>query len=345
MTIAINGRFVTQAMTGVQRFASEIVAALGAIAPGKIVVYTPSGTNAPATPGVEYRSVGRRAGHLWEQSDLPRALRADGAPPLVSLCNSGPLFYQPHYYTLHDITFRRYPKGFTRSFRFAYNRLTPALLHRANAVFTVSEFSADEISHEFGLLRDSVSVIYNAVAPTFLDQASSRAEDLIDPFFLAIGSIGSNKNLETLLGGYAAYRAGGGTARLVIVGPAAYAADAVPDGASFVGRIADDELSRRYAGAIAYVSASLYEGFSIPLIEAQASGCPVIASRIPVHEEVLGQSASLFSPRSTSELAALLRIASFGGMRDAASAGYANAARFSWEASARALLDAVQERL
>jgi glycosyltransferase involved in cell wall biosynthesis len=343
MVVAINGRFLAQRLTGVQRFATEIVRALGAVAPGEVVLYAPPDSHDPSIPGVAFRQVGRMSGPEWEQLELPAALRRGSRPPLVSLCNMGPVFYSPHYYTLHDVTFRRYPGGFSRAFLTLYGLLVPTLLRRAQHVFTVSQFSLDEISKEFGICRSKVSVMYNAATTGLGKEPLYDSEFARDPYFFTIGSAGSNKNLITLFRAYDEYRASGGAARLAVLGARSSRTPDSPDGVDFLDRISDAELARRYANAIAYVSTSLYEGFSIPLLEAQSVGCPVVASRIPVHEEVLGDSALFFRPQASSELASLLHAVERGPSAGLVASGWANVNRFNWEDSARTLLNCVRE--
>lgn len=340
--IAVNGRFLSQNLSGVQRFGTEIIKALSSLDPGRIEIYTPRSIESIPISGVEHRPVGALHGHAWEQLDLPIALRRAGQLPLLSFCNTGPVIYKNQYFTLHDVTYVRYPEGFSKSFRLAYGISVPLLLRRSRAIFTVSNFSASEITRTYGIQAEKVGVIYNATNATASQGGAQRPSSIQEPYFLTIGYAGSNKNIATLRDGYARYRAGGGTARMVVVGGYEDKPPITDEGIFCVGRVDDDELSRLYAHAIAYVSTSLYEGFGIPLIEAQAHGCPVVASDIPVHREVLGESAaSYFEPMSGTALASAFSSAEHASRSSLASAGFVNASRFSWEESAGAILRAV----
>lgn len=343
--IAVNGRFLSQNLSGVQRFGMEIIKALSSLDPGRIAIYTPRSIESIPISGVEHRPVGALHGHAWEQIDLPVALRGAGRLPLLSFCNTGPVLYKNQYFTLHDVTYVQYPEGFSKSFRLAYGISVPLLLRRSRKVFTVSKFSASEISRTYGTKAEKISVTYNATSAPKLQGGTQRPSSIQEPYFLTIGYAGSNKNIATLRDGYARYRVNGGTAKMIIVGGYRDKPPITDEGIICVGRVDDEELSRLYAHAIAYVSTSLYEGFGIPLIEAQAQGCPVVASDIPVHREVLGESAaSYFDAKSGSALASAFSSAEGAPRSSLASAGFMNASRFSWEESARAILRAVDAR-
>jgi glycosyltransferase involved in cell wall biosynthesis len=111
-------------------------------------------------------------------------------------------------------------------------------------------------------------------------------------------------------------------------------------------RRSDAEIAALYANATAHVFPSLYEGFGIPPLEAMASGCPVIASDIPVVREVCGGAASYFDPHDASALTALLRKHWDVSQRSAEQQVVAapRVAQFTWESSARTLIDAVMAR-
>lgn len=141
--IYINGRFLTQNLTGVQRFAYELTSRLSLLR-DDVVILVPS-RNTIRTEYLKYdmaiEEVIGGSGHYWEQVTLPKYLRKKQNPVLVNLCNTGPIFYKNQIVTHHDITYVRYPKGFPLKFKVLYKLLTPVLLNNAKAVITVSNFS------------------------------------------------------------------------------------------------------------------------------------------------------------------------------------------------------------
>lgn len=168
VTVVINCRFLTQPVTGVQRFADRIVDHLTQQRNDLVLVAPQGDLKRHEYNGVPVERVGTHPGHLWEQVDLPRYLRKrHDQPLLLNLANTGPVFWKNHVLTLHDISYVRYPQSYSRQFRLVYNTLVPRLLRTARAVLTVSEFSKNEIHDYYDVPRDKLTVIYNAVEDSF----------------------------------------------------------------------------------------------------------------------------------------------------------------------------------
>ena len=143
----INGRFLTQPMTGVQRYAHEIVCAMDSLmaeqhplARGlEIEILVPPGAESSAAARlIESRSVGSVGGHAWEQAVLPASLNGGG---LLSLCNTGPVTANKHIVCIHDANVWNAPQSYSLAFRGLYRVLLPALGRTAWGVATVSSFS------------------------------------------------------------------------------------------------------------------------------------------------------------------------------------------------------------
>ena len=113
----------------------------------------------------------------------------------------------------------------------------------------------------------------------------------------------------------------------------------------FPGYVSDGDKAALLSGALAFVFPSLYEGFGLPVLEAQACGCPVITSTTSSLPEVAGDAALLVNPEDTAAIAgALQRVATEPGLRQAlAERGFANVRRFSWAACARSVLSVIEQ--
>ena len=146
--IVVNARFLTQPLTGVQRFAFEISRALRDLCNDKDLHFVaPSNILTPKkAKELDVEIIGSHTGHLWEQLDLPLYLRKVGNPLLLNFCNTAPIFYKNKLSTIHDITYIRYPQTFSKSFRYFYKVAIPLVLKTSRHVFTVSNFSKQEIS-------------------------------------------------------------------------------------------------------------------------------------------------------------------------------------------------------
>lgn len=337
--IVVNARFLTQDMRGVQRFAEQICLELQRLR-DDLVFVAPQGIRLEETARrLQVRCIGRHQGHLWEQLDLPLWLARQGRPLLLSLGNTAPLLHAPQIATLHDITFVRHPQSYSRGFTLAYRLLMPLLLRRVQRLITVSQFSRQEIASHYRFASSRIAVVTNAVASHFKPAEDAPVGER--PYLLAVSSLNAHKNFERMVQAFLSLP-DCQDVELRIVG-GAHAIFASPDGLGagdprirLLGRLDEQALLAQYRGASAFVFPSLYEGFGIPPLEAQACGCPVIAARAASIPEVLGDSALLFDPLDTAQIAdSMRRVLHDSALRQRLRRrGLANAARFSWRHSA-----------
>jgi glycosyltransferase involved in cell wall biosynthesis len=229
----------------------------------------------------------------------------------------------------------------------AYKRLLyPWTLRHATALVAVSQFAKDEAVTHFGADEAKIAVVHSGPGlSTPLDGRSS--DDSGPPFLLYVGNLGGNKNLPFLV---RSYDRAPTDARLVLAGRARGDVDELRrtiDGAAnrhrieLAGDVADDELERLYGSARALLLPSVYEGFGFTALEAMARGCPVVASDIPALREVAG-SGALLLPLGDEEAwaSAMATVAADEATRaDLRARGAETVARYSWERTARGVLD------
>ncbi|MEJ0069790.1 MAG: hypothetical protein WDO24_14845 [Pseudomonadota bacterium] len=182
--LVINGRFLTQHPTGVQRFAIETVKAIDqlltepryAALQDRVRLLTPRHSRALQLSHIETRACGRMRGYGWEQLELP--CFSTGAV-LLNLCMLGPVALRRQIVVVHDATVAAMPESFSPAFRLAYRTMIPLLCRRAARIVTVSEFSRREIARCYGASADAMVVCSEgadhlaAIAP---DPAVLRAE-------------------------------------------------------------------------------------------------------------------------------------------------------------------------
>ncbi|MFJ4145501.1 glycosyltransferase family 4 protein [Pseudomonas sp. NPDC089734] len=341
--IFINARFLTQDIGGVQRFAEQLCLALKKIRSDLIFV-APHGIKMhESAQALDVRCIGRNTGHLWEQIDLPLYLRRQGSPLLMSTCNTGPMLYSNQIATHHDITYARFPQSYTWLFRTVYRIITPIMLSRIKTLVTSSRFSRGEIARFYGFPEKKILILPAAVSESFTPDPPAE-----DPgkYLLAVSSPSAHKNFNRMIQAFMSLR-GHEDVQLHIVG-GAHSIFSDPDlqrlacrdpRIRFLGRLSDAELIRQYQGATAFVFPSMYEGFGIPPLEAQACGCPVLAANAASIPEVLQASALYFDPQDTSHIAAAMhRMLIDAPLRQTLrQQGLANVARFSWDSSAQRL--------
>ncbi|MBD8476172.1 glycosyltransferase family 4 protein [Pseudomonas sp. CFBP 8770] len=350
--IVINARFLTQELRGVQRFAEQTCLALKRQRDDLVFVTSPGVRMHETARLLDAQVVGTRTGHLWEQLDLPRYLRSQGNPLLLSLCATAPLFYGNQIATHHDITYVRHPQSYTWQFRTAYRLMTPLLLKRLKTLITVSQFSKREIGEFYNFPAQKILVVPNAVGEEFqpgepLQAGGSR-------YLLAVSSPSAHKNFSRMIQAFLQLKGfdqvqlrivGGGGA--VFSDPDLEALAKRDSRVRFLGRLSDAELIEQYQGAAAFVFPSLYEGFGIPPLEAQACGCPVLAANAASIPEVLQSSALYFDPLDVEHISRAMALAlnSLTIRQHLRTLGLQNVARFSWDASARLISDRIDNVL
>ena len=351
--LVVNCRFLTRPVTGVERFAFEIVSRL-VDAVDDITLVAPV-TIPPGTriAGKEVERVGLLRGHLWEQISLPRYLRSMGSPTLLDLANTGPLLWRKQLYLLHDVAFMTHPESYRRVFRLAYRVIAGTLVRRASHVATVSTFSRDEIVRVFRCPEVHIDVVPNGVGafvsePGDLDLLALNGRK----YFLAVGSAAAHKNTATLIEAYAGVRGQlADPPSLVIVGGSSrgFSSSSTTEdlpGIIELGRVSDQQLAQLYANATAFVYPSLYEGFGIPPLEAQAAGTPIVVSRRRPFTDLIDESSALWcDPEDAASIsAALAQVARSTDLRTRLiENGVRNAKRYSWDDSARRLLAIVTD--
>jgi alpha-1,3-rhamnosyl/mannosyltransferase len=197
------------------------------------------------------------------------------------------------------------------------------VLRGADAIVAVSQFTKDEVVELAGIPAERVRVVPNGVDPIF--RASESPSDTVSQgdYFLAVATLEPRKNLERVV--EAARLAG---VELRVVGARGWGGVDVP---GWVGEIPDAELVQLYRGARCVVYASLYEGFGLPVLEAMASGTPVVAAPDPALMEVAGDAAVYADADDLP--GAILR--ALERREELQAAGLARAAQFSWAEAAR----------
>ena len=350
--IYINARFLTQKMTGVQRFATELSFRLMKMLGNEIKFVAPYNIiEKEISERLQTEVIGTHTGYYWEQIELPLYLKKKGNPILLNLCSMAPLFYKNNIVAIHDITWVRFPQTFTIPFRAVYHFLTPKICNKARGIITVSEFSKNEISSYYDISKERFEVVYNAVDSAFkpIEDEDLKKEN----FFVTVSSLKENKNFPIVLEAFNKLQSRMLDAKLYIIGDFKAKSFNKLDiqeyeknpNVKLLGRVSDEDLIRFYSNAIAFIFPSLYEGFGIPPLEAQACGCPVVSSNSSSLPEVLEETALFASPMDATSFAdKMYQIAKDSTLRNSLiEKGHANVNRFSWESSAHKVVEMIRK--
>jgi glycosyltransferase involved in cell wall biosynthesis len=319
--IFINGRFLDQALTGVQRFAREITACM----PAATVL----------------RPQGRRRGQAWEQIDLAPAARAG---LLLNLGNTAPLWRRGRQaVVIHDAGVFDTPESYSRPFRLWYRALHHGLARNGTRLLTVSEFSRGRLAHHLGVDPTRIGVVAEGGEHILREPAAPDVltRNGLEPhrYALAVGTSAAHKNLAALQGAAALLERHGMALALAGARDASVFQSTGSTAARALGRVTDAELRALYENALCLVFPSRYEGFGLPPLEAMWCGCPVIAGRAGAVPEVCGDAALWFEPGDPDGIARALEHIIAGAGPALAKAGRARAQLYSWPAAAARLLE------
>jgi len=340
--IFVNAKFLSQPLTGVQRFASELSLLLKQNLPNCHFVSPKNLLQKDLSKKLNPLLIGRQSGHLWEQVELPYFLHKHNSPLLLNLCNIAPIFYSNQIVALHDMAFIRNPHWFSKKFQLAYRMMIPKIAKKSKHLITVSQFSKDEIIELLKIHPTHITVISNAASNLNVVPSGSLRPIKEDYIFTA-SSINPRKNLITLLQAFHKL-VKIKDIKLVLLGNVSSAFGATKELLPFLDHpniihktyASDSELKALYEHAKLFVYPSLYEGFGLPPLEALSSGCPVLVSDIPPHREVCVDAATYFNPLDSGELAE--KILKQLRLPKNPERGYKRARDFSWQKSCDTLI-------
>jgi glycosyltransferase involved in cell wall biosynthesis len=268
----------------------------------------------------------------------------------------------PSVVTIHDLGYLHFPQAHTWRQSLYLNWSTRWSARVAARVIAISRATADDLQTAYAIDRRKIDVIYEATVPTAdMDAAASPLPaHLPRSYALFVGTIQPRKNLVRLAKAYAELVKSHAVAwDLVIAGGKGWLSDkvvqaiedlALPDRIHLPGYVAEDQMPALLKNARLFCFVSLYEGFGLPILEAQAAGVPVMTANNSSLPEVAGDAAILVDPTDVDAIAeAMLRLSSDETLRQQLiAAGRANVARFSWQKAARetlaVLIKAAQQR-
>jgi glycosyltransferase involved in cell wall biosynthesis len=348
--VAINALTLPRNLAGTGFYLRMLVENMLAIEPElRVALFT----NAAAAEGlkdlagVEIRAVAARslpAKAFWTHAVLP--FRLQGFDLLHSIGNVGlPFCPVPQVVTIHDLCQRMVPDRFGAAKRLYLDAGQWWSARSADMAITVSESTrSDLLRYHPGYAGKSVT-IHSASKFPLDDSPCPRREG-----FLFVGTLEPGKRLEFALEALARLNREAGVARrLYVVGARGWRDTHLPgligrlgirDQVEFLGYLSDEDLRQRFRRAECLIFPSVYEGFGLPILEAQSQGCPVISADNSSLREVGGEGCHYFPTADGEGLLELLRraVADPEGFQSIRAAGFANCGRFDWKRTAEATL-------
>jgi len=360
-SLVINGRFVTRGVTGVERFASEVLCCIDdLIAAGEFsgdvkLVIPPNAHCSIGLRRIEVVNYGTRQGHFWEQFDLPRFANGIDAD-ILNLCNTGPVFTRRNsYVVLHDAAIFAVPHAYGLKFRIVYYAMHKLFaLRKKIKILTVSNFSRSELSRFLGVNENEIAVIGESgehILKYACDESLLSKFNLTPKgYALIVSSRQPAKNTDFVIRAFS--NALDHTIPLVIAGGSnkniftknnKLECEAESHGFIYVGYVSNEQLRSLYENASCFIFPSLYEGYGLPPQEAMCLGCPVLASNAASLPEVCGDAALFFDPKDEiSFRSAFQTFVHSSELRDdLGKRGLQHSSKYKWHTSARSILQMI----
>ena len=357
LRVGIDGRAFRSPAAGIRRYLQGLVPALldlgdrpDIVALGGDPASLPAGVSHVVEPWHPPSNPG------WTLVGLPRAAARASVDVIHSPAYTAPFWAGvPVVVTVHDVSYERHPEWYP----YRRDRLRKTYYRRsatsASHILTVSNFSASEIAAAYDIPLERITVAPLGVSPAFSSATTASGQlpaGVRAPFLLHVGDLHARRNLPMLAEAVIEARrhCGGAAPTLVLTGIDRGVADAVrvvardagtPEAVVLLGAVGEDSLHALYRCATALVYPSRYEGFGLPVIEAMASGTPVIASHAAAIPELTGDAGLLLDPEDRQAWTdAIVAIVSDDALRARLrSAGLARAGLFRWARTARATMD------
>lgn len=338
---AINGLFLAQQMTGVHRYARELVCQLDKIVPkDTLQIVVPKNQNIePDYSNIKLVEYGNLRGIPWEQISFLSYVRKNKLTS-INLCNEQPLF-APGIICIHDVMYKTHPQFFTT----LHGRLS-SLWHRLvfmgaaksrYPLITVSNYSKQAIVETYGISPCRVHVIANAWQHIERCGADNGVLDNnnLEPgqFYFTLGNVNINKNTKWVID----YARNHPDDLFVLSGPKAKVSniDIEADNVIYLGYLTDPEIKALFKACKAFIFPSIHEGFGIPPLEALSQGASIFVSNTTSLPEIFENSAHYINPFDTNvNLDDILKTE--------IEPAELVLEKYSWEKSARELLNILQ---
>lgn len=343
--VVINGKFLSQNVTGIQRYAREILLELDKIADGSfeiILAVDKKALNIPKYRNIKVRQVGILSGNLWEQFCFPIYSIKEHAL-CVNLCNMTPLL-APHIVVIHDISFRVNRQFFSKKFAAWYNFVFDAIIHKVKKIITVSDFSRCEIAREYKIDPSKISVTYNSWQHfdrvDYDENALEKYGLKSHNYCFAMSSLAPNKNFRwiaenAMFNPDMTYVIGGSINRKVFGKDLEYE---IPDNLRFLGYISDSEAKTIMRECSLFLFPTFYEGFGIPPLEAISVGARVAVSDASCMREIFSDNVAYLDPYNP--CLNIYELMAASPKPDKSLLG-----KYSWRKSAAILFEAIKELL
>jgi glycosyltransferase involved in cell wall biosynthesis len=313
-------------------------------------------------PSVSWQYKVVKPGKLWTRIGLPLKLFTENSKPDVFFTPThyGPRFSPvPTVISIMDLSYIHFPELFRKNDLYQLLNWTKFSAKKAKKIFTISEFSKNDIIKAYKKASADVVVTYPGIKPIGSSKVHKilNMQDLSKKFginknyILFVGTLQPRKNIEKLVEAFSKLQEK--DLQLIIVGKKGWLYEniltspdkfGVSDKVKFLDFVEDEDLPSIYKNALCFVLPSLYEGFGLPVLEAMKYGCPVLVSNVSSLPEAGGEAALYFDPNNVNDMSkAIEKVISNEKLRqDMIKKGYNQIKKFSWEKTAKETLKVLE---
>lgn len=259
--------------------------------------------------------------------------------------------------TVHDLGSEYLPSMHQLKQRLYLGFMQKFQLKTADGIIAVSQATKNDLVSKLGIKQEKITVVYEGynrslfrpVTNDILVNTLNRFNLAKQGYFLFVGTVQPRKNLERVIQAFSALK---GDSTLAIAGERGWLSEeiynlphklGISHRVKFLGYVADADLPALYSGASGFVYPSLFEGFGLPILEAQACGCPVLTSNVSSMPETAGKGAVYADPYSIDDIVkGMVILKNHSRREDLIKAGFENIKKFSWEKCAKETLKVLE---
>lgn len=299
---------------------------------------------------------------LWTRFALPIKLFIGQKPDVfASLGHYGPYISNvPYAVTIFDLSYLHFPEMFSKNDLYQLVNWSKRSILKSKHIFAISQSTKDDIVKNYDVSSSKITVTYMGYdSKSFRPQTKSKIEKIKrkykipGDYIIFVGTLQPRKNVEKLLESFSIIHNPYPLIHLVVVGRKGWMYETIfakvkelnlESNVVFTDFVPQSDLPSLISGAKAYVLPSLWEGFGIPVVEAQACGVPAIVSNVSSLPEIVGDSAILIKPTDPASIAEAIKSV----LRDEkhrerlTESGYKNVKRFSWQKCAKDTLKVLE---
>lgn len=301
--IAINGRFLSRRVTGVERYALEMIKELDKIcSKNSVILLIPSNAKTDLKlENIEVKELNFLSGIIWEHITLSLYCLIHEYL-VLNFCNTAPLL-NPGIVVMHDAKFMVHPEFFSLKFKLWYNLLFSNQARRCKKIITVSNFSKHEIEKYLNVKKERIVVIYSAwqhfSQVSFDDNALEKYKLKTQQYYFCLSSLEPNKNFKWI----AEVARKTPDSLFVVAGSINEKVFShglgfeCPPNMKLIGYVSDEESKTLMRDCKAFLFPTIYEGFGLPPLEALSAGCKnIVVSDTEVMHEIYGNFPVYISP-------------------------------------------------